>query len=162
MYTETNVPQTEEHLFTEQDVLAYQEASTSQRFCNFLIDGILVQYAMAFLGGIALGVVLLLTSSEAAADYGEDSSPGLIVITYLMILLLDLAYFTLCEKLFGGRTLGKLITGSKAVREDGTSLTWKDACLRSLSRMVPFEPFSALGGAPWHDRWTKTTVVRTR
>jgi uncharacterized RDD family membrane protein YckC len=64
--------------------------------------------------------------------------------------------------LFGGRTLGKLITGSKAVREDGTSLTWKDACLRSLSRMVPFEPFSALGGAPWHDRWTKTTVVRTR
>jgi uncharacterized RDD family membrane protein YckC len=59
-----------------------------------------------------------------------------------------------------GRSLGKWITGTVAVRLDGNTINWKDAFLRSLSRIVPFEPFSALGYAPWHDKWTETTVVK--
>jgi len=27
---------------------------------------------------------------------------------------------------------------------------------------VPLEALSAFGGHPWHDRWTKTRVVKTR
>ena len=68
----------------------------------------------------------------------------------------------LFEKLFKGYTVGKLITGTRAIREDGKELTFKNAILRSLSRMVPFEPFSAFGGSPWHDRWTKTRVIKSR
>ena len=36
--------------------------------------------------------------------------------------------------------------------------------LRSLARIIPFEPFSFLGNSPrgWHDTLTKTYVVDTK
>jgi uncharacterized RDD family membrane protein YckC len=61
-----------------------------------------------------------------------------------------------------GKTLGKLITGTRALKMDGGNLTWKVAFMRSLCRIVPFEAFSAFGGNPWHDRWTDTIVVKER
>ena len=86
----------------------------------------------------------------------------MIMATYLIAILNYLFYYTLCEKLFRGYTLGKLITGTRAVKENGQELSFTDAILRSLSRMVPFEAFSAFGGHPWHDRWTKTMVIKSR
>jgi len=66
-----------------------------------------------------------------------------------------------CEKAFKGRTLGKVISGTRAIRNDGGELTLKDALLRSLSRLVPFEVFSGFG-TPWHDSWTNTQVIKAR
>jgi uncharacterized RDD family membrane protein YckC len=163
MYTETNLPQTEEYLFTEQDVLAYGEASTGQRLLNLLIDGILIQYALAFISGIVMGMILMILAPGFAADFlGRQEAIGFLLTSYALMFFNFMVYHTICERCCNGYTLGKRITGTKAVRTDGTSLTWKDAFLRSLSRMVPFEPFSALSGAPWHDRWTGTTVVKSR
>jgi uncharacterized RDD family membrane protein YckC len=68
-------------------------------------------------------------------------------------------YYSLCEKLFRGQTLGKLITATCALRTDGEELTFKDALLRSLCRLVPLEVFSGFG-VPWHDAWTNTMVVK--
>ncbi|HEX2627520.1 MAG TPA: RDD family protein, partial [Chitinophagaceae bacterium] len=67
-----------------------------------------------------------------------------------------------CEKLFQGYTIGKLLTGTRAVRNDGKELTWKDAIVRSLCRMIPFEVLSGFAYRPWHDSITKTTVVQVR
>ncbi len=47
--------------------------------------------------------------------------------------------YTLLEGAAKGKTLGKLITGTRALKIDGSNLTWKDAFLRSLCRIVPFE-----------------------
>jgi uncharacterized RDD family membrane protein YckC len=58
--------------------------------------------------------------------------------------------------------VGKLITGSKVVRHDGTAIDWKDAVVRTLCRFIPFEAFSALGTYPWHDQLSKTKVVKVR
>ena len=77
----------------------------------------------------------------------------------MIIIVNYLVYYTLCEKLFRGQTLGKLITGTKSLRTDGEELTFKDALLRSLCRLVPFEVFSGFG-VPWHDSWTNTMVVK--
>ena len=63
---------------------------------------------------------------------------------------------------FKGYTLGKLLTGTKAIRVDGLQMTFKDVVIRSLSRIVPFEVFSGLGDKPWHDSWSRTMVVKTR
>lgn len=66
------------------------------------------------------------------------------------------------EIIFKGRSIGKLITGTKVIRENGENISAKDAMMRGFSRMVPFEAFSGLGVRPWHDTWTDTRVVKIR
>ena len=83
-------------------------------------------------------------------------------MAYIVGIFNYIIYYTICEKAFRGYTLGKLLSGTRAIRNDGAELTFKDAILRSLSRIVPFEVLSALAGRPWHDSWTDTTVVKTR
>lgn len=65
------------------------------------------------------------------------------------------------DLIFKGSSLGKLITGTRAVREDGSPITASEAFGRGFSRIVPFEAFSALGNNtwPWHDQWSHTYVV---
>jgi hypothetical protein len=52
-------------------------------------------------------------------------------------------------------------TQAGADKRFGNYLIDRIAFLRSLSRLVPFEPFSALKkpSYPWHDRWTRTLVI---
>ena len=120
------------------------------RFANYIID-LLFFYAL-FIGGTAL---LLVTNTLNASDLD---------VPYLVDLIITAAfratYFTLIEGLSKGRILGKLITGTVAVREDGSPIAFSDALRRSLSRVVPFEPFSGFGDRPWHDTWTNTIVVK--
>ena len=68
------------------------------------------------------------------------------------------------EALTGGRSLGKLITGTRAVNADGSAISMQTAFWRGLCRAVPFEAFSALGSPsyPWHDKWTNTYVIDLR
>ena len=54
-------------------------------------------------------------------------------------------YYSLFEYLSGGRTIGKLLTGTMVVSEDGRPLTYPQVLGRTLSRFVPFEPFSFFG-----------------
>jgi uncharacterized RDD family membrane protein YckC len=91
----------------------------------------------------------------------DDNTSGFNFVERLIILVLYGFFMFLIEAIFKGKSLGKLITGTRAVKEDGTLLTTKDALLRGLSRMVPFEAFSALGSPsyPWHDKWSKTFVI---
>jgi uncharacterized RDD family membrane protein YckC len=67
----------------------------------------------------------------------------------------------LLEGIFKGTTLGKWITGTKAVTEAGKDISFKDAFLRSACRLIPFEVFSGFG-TPWHDSFTKTIVIKIR
>ncbi|HEV8508744.1 MAG TPA: RDD family protein, partial [Chitinophagaceae bacterium] len=71
-------------------------------------------------------------------------------------------YMGLIEAVFKGRSIGKLITGTIAVNNDGSRINGQTALLRGLSRAVPFNALSALGSPcyPWHDRWNKTYVVK--
>lgn len=164
MNTETAVTDYNPNIFEENDIFRFEDASTGQRFFNYLIDGILMQYGLGFLTGILLAEFLLLVSPETAYEiFGEERTTGYALLGFYLLSIFNyLIYYTFCEKVFKGYTLGKLITGTRAIREDGKELTFKNAILRSLSRMVPFEPFSAFGGYPWHDTWTKTKVIKSR
>jgi uncharacterized RDD family membrane protein YckC len=138
-------------------------ASSGQRFLNYLIDNLLLRFGLSMLTGMAVGTILALLFPDFMMELSQsDNTFGLLALSYLIVIVNYLIYYTICEKAFKGYTLGKLITGTRAVREDGNELTLKDALLRSLSRMVPFEAFSAFGGYPWHDSWTKTRVIKSR
>lgn len=140
-------------------------ATQGQRFLNWLIDNLLMRYGLSYLTGMAIGTLLALTVPDFLNElaYSESRlSGGILVVTFLVGYLNYVIYYTICEKLFRGYTLGKLITGTRAIRQDGNELTFKDALLRSLSRCVPFEVFSGFNTLTWHDSWTDTMVIKAR
>ena len=164
MQNEITTGENEVHIFTEEDIQDRQYASVGQRFLNYLIDALLMQYSLAFATTWLLVKFLLMVSPETAYQLfgdGRDTT-DVLVASYLIAIVNYIFYYTLCEKMFRGYTLGKLITGTRAIKENGDELTLKDAFLRSFSRLVPLEAFSAFGGHPWHDRWTETMVIKSR
>ena len=141
----------------------YNYASSGQRFVNWLIDNLVMRFGVSYLTGAGVGVLLQLISPEILFELASGGRGFIFwAVSYFIGICNYLFYYTISEKLFRGYTLGKLISGTRAVRDDDEELTFKDALLRSLCRIVPFEVFSALAGFPWHDKWTKTKVVKTR
>ncbi|MEO5947086.1 MAG: RDD family protein [Chitinophagaceae bacterium] len=141
----------------------YTEATQGQRFLNFLIDNLFMRFILSYATGYAVGYLLLAIAPDFVAEIAYDERGWKFwLLAYILGIFNYVIYYTFCEKAFKGITLGKLLTGTRAIRNDGGELTFKDAMLRSLSRLVPFEPFSALAGTPWHDSWTDTRVVKTR
>lgn len=144
----------QDHLFSDQEYQIVQ-ASGGKRFANYLID-IVGFYVLMFISGM----LMALLSPPSVKVLNEESSESNIMLNLVSILIF-LIYMFGMEALFGGKTLGKMMTGTRAVNEDGSNITFTTAILRGLCRLVPFEAFSALGtpSYPWHDKWTKTYVI---
>ena len=144
----------------ENPFFEYNKASQGQRFLNFLIDNVIIRIALGYVTGLAAGYLLMQLFPEFA--YSLSYNKGRLYFISILIVLTDyLLYYTLFEGLFKGRTIGKLITGTRAITENGTELTFKEAFLRSSCRLIPCEAFSGLG-TPWHDSVTNTIVIKTR
>jgi uncharacterized RDD family membrane protein YckC len=133
-----------------------QLATKWQRFANVALDHI-IMYVM----------ILVAVVTAAALMVSDPTDPEMLlwIETYSMPISLGvmLSYYMVFEGLFGW-TPGKLITGTRVVTEAGTRPGLLQILGRTVSRWVPFEPFSCLGDPPegWHDRWSGTRVVRTR
>ncbi len=78
------------------------------------------------------------------------------ILLFLVSYILYVFFCTFSEGASRGRSVGKLVTRTKVVKEDESEIS----LIRSLCRLVPFEAFSAFGGYPWHDRWSHTKVIR--
>jgi uncharacterized RDD family membrane protein YckC len=145
-------------------IIEYTPATTGQRFINWLVDNLLMRFGLSWATGTLVGKILVTFFPEYTARivYEDQQFGDLLLIGYAIGICNYLVYYTFCEKLFKGYTLGKLFTGTRAIREDGQELTLRNAFLRTLSRLVPFEAFSGFGDKPWHDSWTKTMVVKAR
>ena len=152
METPDDLPPTEEHILADFDV-HLQQASAGQRFVNLFIDAI----------GFYIFIFILATAAPGFARglFGYGESPMGTVVGRLMGNFLYGVYMGALETVLKGKSLGKLVTRTRAVEQDGSPLTPRTAILRGLSRAVPFEPFSAFGSPsyPWHDRWTHSFVI---
>ena len=128
----------------------YEIATSGWRLLNMFID-MAGYYALAFLVGM-----LLYATGQASVVEGMND--------YLFGMILYFLYYAPQEAL-GGVTLGKLITRTRVVREDGGPITLRDALVRTLVRLIPFEAFSFLSQSRprgWHDSWSKTKVISLR
>ncbi len=143
-----------EELAAEQP--AFEYATQGQRFANYLID-LVVYYAFNALIGALIGMTLALSGMQLE-DITEFFSNR--VYTFGIAMVNMLIIYTIIEGASKGRSLGKVITRTVAVKDDFSRITWKDALMRTLCRMIPFEPFSAFGGYPWHDKYTHTHVIK--
>lgn len=109
------------------------------RFANFLVDY------------IVLIILFVLLFRNAAFSQLESQ---------LVFIAMYVPYYSLMEGFLNGRTIGKMVTGTRVARYDNEPMSFGKALVRTFSRLVPFEPLSGFGDAPWHDKWTDTTVVK--
>ncbi|MGJ7903228.1 RDD family protein [Lysobacter sp. 1R34A] len=151
-----HAPQTAVQL--DERMAKLEAASFLRRFFNYLIDfvacyaiGFVIAFAFALFGGE--GALAAMDEPNLLRDYAIGIG-------------LMLAYYIPLEGMFGV-TVGKLITGTRVVDEQGRPPGWGQVIGRTFARLIPLEPFSVLFSdsrrpAGWHDRLPKTLVVRTR
>ncbi|MGV3460297.1 MAG: RDD family protein [Flavobacterium sp.] len=127
-------------------------ATKGKRFGNFVID-LIFRYVLFFI----IGIIAAIIDPEGFLAWSE-SIGRLEELMYGIIVLV--IYFIVTESLFQ-RTLGKLITGTKVITEDGSKPNFGTIVIRTLCRLIPFEAFSFLGDYAygWHDSLSKTYVV---
>ena len=128
----------------------YSAAVWWQRLLNSIIDSV-VYLVFSFVLGFVLAILGMFGLIESIPD----------IVFGVVILCL---YYIPCE-FFWGRTLGKLITGTKVVDSEGGKPTFGRILGRTFARFVPFEAFSFLGRKQpkgWHDSWSNTMVISTR
>jgi uncharacterized RDD family membrane protein YckC len=131
------------------------QASSGKRLANLIIDRLLF---VAFLFGFAFVLELM---NANFFIYFDSTDIGIRILDQIFTTVFFAVFVFLFEVITKGKTIGKFITGTRAVKQNGNTITPKDALMRALSRMVPFEAFSALGSPcyPWHDKWTDTHVI---
>ena len=146
---------TSDNLLADIETTHLVQASTGKRFLNYLID-IIVFYIIAFL--LAFFIAYMAPST---LEWIDSFYKGFGLLGRLISLILYGIVMGFTEALTRGRSVGKLITGTKAVNMDGSTITTQTAFLRGFCRAIPFNAFSAFGSPsyPWHDRWSDTYVI---
>lgn len=137
----------------------FPDASNGKRFLNWLIDHIGI-YACAAMVGVVIGV-----SEKLGMMYGWLDRLGNLsgLENILFTAAITIAYYTGFEGVFG-RTLGKLVTGTKVITDEGTKARFPQVIGRTFARYIPFDGLSfVIGeGGGWHDRLSGTRVVDLR
>ena len=142
----------------DQDVDAtWEVVSAGRRFAGYLLDMFLLNSLVS--GVVAAGRLqgwLPAPPPDLFSATPTELLPLLLVTTSVQV-----AYYFLWEALTY-RTPGKLICQTRVMGLDGEDPSLGAILLRTLVRLVPLEPVSFLGPLPggWHDRWTRTCVVR--
>ena len=135
--------------------IKFKESSKNKRFINSLIDFIvyfLLFLALSAMFGAGLGF-------SGNLEVLEDENT-VTIFSYLLSYFTIFLYYSVFEYYSKGKTLGKYITKSRALREDGSVMKFSDCALRSVCRFIPFDRLSFLGSnRGWHDRFSKTMVV---
>ena len=130
-------------------------ASQGTRFGTYIIDRIFC-FGLSMLIAVAYFAV-----NPEAADNFDDTTMNGKLLDYALGYFASVIYYAAFESIFKGRTIGKMICGTRAVSDDGELMSFGMVVQRTLCRIVPFDALSFLGaiGNGWHDRWSDTMVV---
>jgi uncharacterized RDD family membrane protein YckC len=135
---------------------SFEPASLLRRLAAFSYDLLLL-----------VALILSFTLLVVAVRLGEPVPPGSAWFPACLAALI--ATFFCAFWVHGGQTLGMRAWRIRVVRDDGGRLTWPSAAARFAGALVAVLP-AGLGlwwslfddsGRAWHDRWTRTRVVRT-
>ena len=127
-------------------------AGISKRFANYVTDIIIFWFLASFF--IAFFYPGFIDSVANQQD--------ICLSTHLLIRFFYGLYISFCEAVLKGKTVGKLLTETRAVySNNGSFINTQTAFVRGLCRIIPFEELSAIGFPPypWHDRWSGTIVI---
>jgi uncharacterized RDD family membrane protein YckC len=113
----------EELLTFEED---YVRAESGKRLANLLIDNVLSGILYFIFGFVLTGIF------PSLIDILTDPNGGYRVIDFVFSTLFYALYMGSVEAIFKGKSLGKLITGTRAVNIDGTYISTTTAFQRGL------------------------------
>jgi uncharacterized RDD family membrane protein YckC len=129
-------------------------ASKGARFANYLID--LVAFYIVFF--IILMILMPISPAfrEWIANTSDIAQRLLGIISYILF-----SFFM--EAITGGRSLGKLITGTKVIMIDGEKPSIGNYFVRNIIRgIILVDQLSFLGENGFHDNWNSTRVVNIK
>ncbi len=128
-----------------------EPAHKGLRFGTYIVD-LVCMFAIVFV----FGFLSVMFFGEDALDWLE-STPDLVFGVIVTVI-----YYLFFEGIWA-RTPGKLVFRTKVVTNYGLPPSLRDICLRTVSRLIPFEAFSVLfGERGWHDGIADTYVVPVR
>ena len=131
-------------------------ASKGQRLLNFIID-LFIIYIIEISIGTTIILIGDLTKSDRASNWVSSVS---VVESFFFGLVILFFYYGLTEMYFS-RTFGKYFTMTMVVKHDGSRPNMKSIIMRTISRLIPLEPFSFLtANRGWHDTLSVTYVVK--
>ncbi len=120
-----------------------EPVSSSRRFLNFLID-------LTIWGSVLMVINLFIDLTQI--NNSRIFNFSLLSVTFLI-------YYFAMELIFQ-RTVGKFVTKTKVVNEDGEKPTPTQIIFRTLCRLIPFDQFSFLVVRKgFHDYLSNTMVV---
>jgi hypothetical protein len=139
------------------EIVSMPMASTLSRLVHWLVDVLAISIITVALLGIAETMGL-----KPVVVYGASSpiEVGSFAVGPMHLAVIQFFYYLISEGIFS-RTLGKLVTGAMVVnKEDGERPALWQIGVRSVSRLIPFEPvwylFNLQGP---HDYFSKTLTV---
>lgn len=131
-------------------------ASKGQRLLNFVID-LFIIYVIE----ISIGTTIILIGDLTKSDTASNWVSSLSVVESLFFGLVILFFYYSTTEMYFFRTFGKYFTKTMVVKHDGSRPNMKSIMIRTLSRLIPFEPFSFLNTERgWHDTLSVTYVVK--
>jgi len=132
-----------------------------QRLANYFIDRLIINIFFFGIGAFGVFIDQLLGTYHFTNFLAKISAIGRLG-DFILTSFIFFIYAFLMEYFTNGRTIGKYITGTKAIMIDGEQPTLKDYFIRNISRIVPFDALSFLGENGWHDSWSDTRVINIK
>jgi uncharacterized RDD family membrane protein YckC len=142
-------------------LLRYKSATALLRIGNLLLEDIFV------LPFAYVTVFVIRYIDQLISINGLISRPIFINIDplgYFILLNLSVYLYYFVFETIWQRTPAKFITGTKVITKTGGKPSMGTIAIRTLFRFVPFDPLSFVGKSVygWHDKWSKTYVVKTQ
>ena len=108
----------------------YQVAGIGTRAIAQLLD-------LLILGGVLLGVLL---AAIAVGQTGSDALAYLLAVIGSFVV--TFGYFWACEAFWSGQTVGKKVFRLRAVGDRGEPMTFAQAGIRNIVRVIDFLPYA--------------------
>ncbi|HCA07883.1 RDD family protein [Chryseobacterium sp.] len=135
-------------------IIDRNRASKGARFANYMID-LIAFYIVFFV------IMLIITLINPA--YGRWFANTHDLLQRLIGIISYTLFSFLIEAATGGRSLGKLITGTKVIMTDGEKPSVGDYFLRNIIRgIVLIDQLSFFGENGLHDSWSNTRVINIK
>lgn len=126
------------------------KASKSDRAIHFIVDRIVM-----FILYVPFNIII-----TPFVGFVPEDLAGLFFIIYALVFHV-FAYAV--QEYYFGKTVGKFLTKTKVVKNNGDKISFRDALNRSACRFIPFNWLSfLLGENGWHDALSETKVIRDR